>query len=208
MPRIYHPLSEETKRKLSISHKGKKLSEEHIFRAIESRKGYKHSQETKNKISKANSLPIEQKFWSKVNITDLFSCWEWTASKSKKGYGNFMLNKKHYSAHRFAWILFYGEIPEGLCVCHKCDNRKCVNPAHLFLGTIADNNADMVKKNRQVNTHGEKNNLSKLTEKQVIEIIELLKTETEKEVAKRFSVSCGCIEFINKNIAWKHLPRQ
>lgn len=86
------------------------------------------------------------RFWGKVKKGK--TCWEWSGAKIPKGYGQLGFLGKHTYAHRVSWELCFGKIPQGLCVLHKCDNPPCVNPKHLFLGTIADNNRDMFRKNR------------------------------------------------------------
>jgi hypothetical protein len=99
-----------------------------------------------------NKITIAR-FWEKVNKTE--GCWNWIASKRNKGYGAFVYPSScgdivQGRAHRFSWEIHNGEIPAGMCVLHKCDNPACVNPDHLWLGTKADNNHDMIKKGRRV----------------------------------------------------------
>lgn len=93
----------------------------------------------------------EKRFWGKINITDDGDdCWEWEASVDHRGYGQFWLNGEVVRAHRTAWILLFGDIPEGLMVLHKCHIRRCCNPSHLKLGTAQDNTDDMMKAGRHV----------------------------------------------------------
>ena len=91
-----------------------------------------------------------QRFWSKVIKSD--SCWIWVACRDDRGYGRIAHKGKNKSAHRMSWEMHKGDIADGLCVCHHCDNPICVNPDHLFLGTHTDNMQDMSIKKRSPNS--------------------------------------------------------
>jgi hypothetical protein len=96
--------------------------------------------------------PIEEKiirrFWSRVAAGKPDECWCWIGSKTPLGYGHMRIGKQNAYSHRISWVLHNGFIPDGLVVCHKCDNPSCVNPTHLFLGTMKDNTQDSIKKGR------------------------------------------------------------
>lgn len=96
----------------------------------------------------AHGQPLAVRFWQKVNKTD--GCWEWTGGLQAMGYGLMYASgsSNPQLAHRVSWRLESGDIPAGMFVCHRCDNRRCVRPAHLFLGSAKDNTRDMMRKGR------------------------------------------------------------
>jgi hypothetical protein len=98
-------------------------------------------------------------FWLKVKKSPN-GCWEWMASFTKNGYGRFQINPRTYKAHRISYLITHGHLPDDLCICHKCDNKKCVNPSHLFLGTSKENTQDMISKGRLNRSRGEKRGIS------------------------------------------------
>ena len=148
-------------------------------------------------------MTMEERFWSKVDKSS--DCWTWTAAKLKKGYGQF--KAKSYTlvtAHRLSYEMAYGPIPDGLLVCHKCDNPSCVNPDHLFLGTAQDNSHDMVSKGRSKNGGafvGSANGNAVLRAEDVKEIRAL--SLSYRELASRFGVSKTQIARIKTGLAWK-----
>lgn len=94
-------------------------------------------------------MTITERFWTKVDILENASaCWLWTGCTDRKGYGRFNVDQIPVPAHRIAYELSVGKPPPGMCVLHHCDNPPCMNPAHLFIGTVADNNRDMFQKHR------------------------------------------------------------
>jgi len=140
-------------------------------------------------------------YWSRVNRTE--NCWNWDGAK-RGPYGGLHWDNKHLLAHRVSWQLANGEIPEGMCVCHKCDNPLCVNPEHLFLGTKTDNNKDRDSKKRQAT--GERNAASKLTADDICFIRYFHKVGySQRTIAKNFNVSQPQIGNIVNRINWGYI---
>lgn len=135
-----------------------------------------------------------QRFWNKVDKSGGDdACWLWTAATRSNGYGQMELLGRIWKAHRIAYTLAYGEIPDGLVICHSCDCPKCCNPAHLWAGTHADNTRDMDAKGRRVTLriYGDANKLCKVSDAKVLEIRERYASGgvTQKALAKEYGVS-------------------
>ena len=131
-------------------------------------------------------------------------CWNWTGYVNPKGYGSFRLGRKRFYSSKAAYILFRGEVPSGLFVCHKCDNPRCCNPDHLFLGTNAENVKDMVTKKRH--RFGSRKPNSKLKEVYVNEIFRItrLRYFEHEELAKMYGVCRPLITDLLNKRRWKH----
>jgi len=134
-------------------------------------------------------------------------CILWNKGISSSGYGRAYIGRKGISAHRLAWIRANGvDIPEGMCICHTCDVRACVNPDHLFLGTHSDNMQDMIKKGRKYNQQGENGNNAKLKNKDVRTIKKLLaKNYNRHVIANHYKVSYSTITDIALGRTWSHI---
>lgn len=145
---------------------------------------------------------LAERFWEKVDIRGEDECWLWLGGIPDR-YGEFYDSGRMKKAHRVAYELSNGPIPDGLEILHTCDNPPCINPKHLFTGTHQDNMTDMVQKGRQVSLWGEKHPNAKLTTEQTEEIKRLCETGefTQKELSERFGVYQTTISKIHRGVA-------
>lgn len=149
---------------------------------------------------------IKPRFEAKFERTD--DCWEWTACRNNNGYGIFVINGNNCLAHRVSYMLYVGEIPQGLDICHKCDNRRCVNPNHLFPGTKSENMQDCVSKGRYKPfiARCEDSPNAKLTNEQVAHIKRSLRDGVRQiELAHELGVSRHVIWQIKDGRTWGSL---
>jgi HNH endonuclease len=147
--------------------------------------------------------PVWRRFWNKVRKGE--DCWEWIGSKDRKGYGRLAISQVPILAHRIAWQLEHGEIPEGLCVLHHCDNPSCVRVAHLYLGDRGDNMRDCLVRSRHWTDPrlGEKHGMSKL---QSVDILRIRSLDLpHKVLARMFMISRRHINDIKRRKAWRHI---
>lgn len=149
---------------------------------------------------------VAVRFWKMVDVRSPDECWEWLGSKLLNGYGQMGVpGRRPEGAHRISFVINKGPIPPGQFVLHHCDNKSCVNPKHLFLGTQADNVSDAKKKNRL--SVGERHCISKLTDKSVRLIRADYETGnfSQSQLGKKYKVSSGNIGYITRRHTWRHV---
>ena len=149
----------------------------------------------------------KERFWANAIVKD--GCWGWTGYRNTKNYAAMLSQDlgRSIGAHRISWVIHNGPTPDGMCVCHHCDNPECTNPDHLFLGTYKDNIRDMMNKGRQsFRPPGSANPQAKLTEEQVLEIRSLHDQGVGyRNLSKRFSMGETVIWRIVKRKKWTHI---
>jgi hypothetical protein len=150
----------------------------------------------------------EKALLSRLPLGSAAECWEWPAARTKHGYGVFTHQHKQYYAHRVAYAVFHGPIPDGMDICHTCDNPACCNLDHLWAGTPADNARDMVSKGRGKGKvfRGEDHPMSKLTADEASAIRKLAdEGMNQMEIARQFGVSQSTVMGVRTRRTWKHL---
>lgn len=170
---------------------------------FKNRKRKPRSETTRTRTVRPRFANVADRLWSRVDKDG--ECWNWTGYVTSDGYGRMGYDGRVEGCHRVAYQLVVGPIPEGMCVCHRCDNRRCVNPSHLFLGTNLDNMVDKTNKERQA--RGETHPRAILTEAKVIEMRRIYAAGgiIQAELAKHFGVSPGTVGCIVSRHTWKHL---
>jgi hypothetical protein len=159
---------------------------------------------------------IEARLLEQIEPNPDTDCWVWQGNKNAKGYGRLSYYRsgktRYLLAHRVSYALRYRQDPGSMCVCHTCDNPACVNPEHLFLGTVGDNNRDAFKKGRNKTVgeypkKGVNNPIARYTEAQIKEMRRLYNDgATVRDLVAKFGGSRGGIYAIVNYINWAHIP--
>lgn len=157
-----------------------------------------------NAAAANNADLLKERLLAKINIDAVSGCWEWLGAKDSNGYGAIRGIGGTKRAHRVSFALHRGDIPNGMHVCHRCDNRACVNPEHMFLGTHAENVADRNAKGRQARLKGTTNGQAKLTETDVAAIRSAVGISQIK-LAEQFGVSHTLVWRIRAGKCWTHV---
>jgi len=158
-----------------------------------------------NSFQGQHNIDINKSFWVKVDIKNQTECWPWTMPVNDAGYGRFVIHQNEYLAHRIAWKLTNGEIPDGKIICHKCDNKPCCNPDHLYCGTYSDNMADRLERNPTpseilgANAKLLANEIRSIRELNNIILLNGRRKLSLRKVASMFDVSHGTIDSIWKS---------
>jgi hypothetical protein len=151
------------------------------------------------------SPKAQLRFSRHVRKTD--GCWEWTRSLKGAGYGQFVADGKPHYAHRWAWESVHGPIAQEMVVCHKCDNRRCVRPSHLFLGTQKDNIADMYAKGRERrgDQTGAKNGMARVKDIDPAQVTALFDAgQRVRDIAPLFGISKSTVSNIVRRQHWSN----
>lgn len=152
---------------------------------------------------------VEERFWTKVQKTD--SCWLWKHG-TRNGYGAFRIRErdrwKQEGAHRVAWMLANGAVPKGFSILHRCDTPRCVNPAHLFVGTPKENTRDMLAKGRHIAARGSESGPAKLVETDIERIRDIKRCGgvSQTAMARYFDVSQQTVSRVISGQHWSHVP--
>ena len=151
---------------------------------------------------------VKEKLLSKIKVNKDTGCWEWNGCKRHRGYGAIAVNGRLEQAHRISYIEFNGDIPEGMYVCHKCDNPPCINPDHLFVGTPKENSADCIRKGRAYRgfinqPKGAESRNAKLTDDDVRKI--RVSTNRLKELSETYGVSMATISKVKAHIRYSNV---
>lgn len=147
------------------------------------------------------------RFWAKVRKLPGDTCWEWTACIARDvGYGLFWNGERLVSAHRFSYLMEHGSIPDGLYVCHHCDNRRCVRPEHLYAADQSRNLLDCVKRGRHNPKRGEASNLAKITEDDVRDIrARYARGERQAAIGRDYGIKQPTVSGIVNHHWWAHV---